>query len=100
MAAAAAAARGSGGAAQQVTAAIRDPHLQKFSAAVGDTVEAQMGGNWTRVLVVAVQEDGYLVSVSDGAPQISVQKIRKGVFFLLFFHFLSLLLIFFFYSLR
>jgi hypothetical protein len=63
---------------------------------VGDTVEAQMGGNWTRVLVVAVQEDGYLVSVSDGAPQISVQKIRKGVFLLLlFFHFLSLLLIFF-----
>ncbi len=49
-----------------------------FAPAVGDTVEALIGSNWQRVLVVGIQEDGYVVSASEGSPQMLVQKVRKA----------------------
>jgi len=43
--------------------------LGVFVPAVGDTVEALIGANWQRVMVVGTQDDGYLVSASEGSPQ-------------------------------
>lgn len=82
MAVAAAAAQGKAPAAMVTPLAVVPPvvpglALQQHTGTVGETVEALVGTQWQRVVIAAVQEDGYLVSAGEGAPQVHVQKIRK-----------------------
>jgi hypothetical protein len=78
MAAAAAVAQGRAAAPAIVMPVVAAASPLVFSPAVGDTVEALIGSAWQRVLVVGSQEDGYVVSASEGSPQMFVQKVRKA----------------------